>query len=74
MIELNKLDKVNKNYSYTIHSLQCFRFPGIRYAFPGLETGPDMVLIFDVNGYIAGMHSVVLERISPGDWQSGSIW
>jgi len=50
------------------------KFPGIRYAFPGLETGPDMVLIFDVNGYIAGMHSVVLERFSPGDWQSGSIW
>ena len=33
-----------------------------------------MVVIYDANGYIAGMHSVVFKRFSRGNWQSDSIW
>ena len=51
-----------------------FSFPGIRYAPVDRENGPDMILIYDVNGFIAGMHSVVLKRFSHENWQSGSIW
>jgi len=49
-------------------------FPGIRYAPPERENGPDMILIYDVNGFIAGMHSVVLKKFSTDDWQLGSKW
>ena len=49
-------------------------FPGIRYAPPERENGPDMILIYDVNGFIAGMHSVVMKKFSTDNWQSGSKW
>jgi len=48
-------------------------FPGDRYALEN-ENGPNMVLIYDVNGFIAGMHSVVLKKYSSGNWQSDSPW
>jgi len=48
-------------------------FPGIRMA-PIKDNGPDMVLIFDANGFIAGMHSVVLKRFASANWQSDSPW
>merc|ERR1712018_1070784 len=48
-------------------------FPGVRYA-PVKDNGPDMVVIYDVNGFIAGMHSVVLKKYSSGNWQSDSTW
>ena len=40
-----------------------FSFPGDRYALEN-ENGPNMVLIYDVNGFIAGMHSVLLKKYS----------
>jgi len=40
-------------------------FPGNRYAPPG--DNPEMVLIFDVNGFIAGMHSVVAKKFVTTD-------
>ena len=43
--------------------LSNFSFPGDRYALEN-ENGPNMVLIYDVNGFIAGMHSVVLKKYS----------
>ena len=33
-----------------------------------------MILIYDVNGFIAGMHSVVMKKFSTDNWQSGSKW
>merc|ERR1712141_304697 len=48
-------------------------FPGARYAPPG--DNPEMVLIFDVNGFIAGMHSVVAKKFVSGPFDiAGSIW
>merc|ERR1712110_63661 len=48
-------------------------FPGNRYAPPG--DNPEMVLIFDVNGFIAGMHSVVAKKFVSGPFDiAGSIW
>jgi len=48
-------------------------FPGARYAPPG--DNPEMVLIFDVNGFIAGMHSVVAKKFVGGPFDiAGSIW
>jgi len=35
-------------------------FPGFRYAPPG--DNPEMVVIYDVNGFIAGMHSIVAKK------------
>lgn len=49
-------------------------FPGSRYALANEEYGANMVLIYDVNGFIAGMHSVLLKKYSSGNWQSDSPW
>ena len=51
-----------------------FSNPGIRFA-PIKDNGPDMVLIYDVNGFIAGMNSVVLKKYMTADWiPSDSKW
>ena len=50
-----------KNKGWTKISDDCSsnaQFPGTRYASPE-EGGPGMIFIYDVNGFIAGTHSVV---------------
>ena len=48
-------------------------FPGFRYAPPG--DNPEMVVIYDVNGFIAGMHSIVAKKFDLGSFNfAGSKW
>jgi len=45
-------------------------FPGNRYAPP--EENPEMVFVFDVNGFIAGMQSVVAKKFVSAEFDFGA--
>ena len=48
-------------------------FPGFRYVPPG--ENPEMVVIYDVNGFIAGMQSIVAKKFIQGPYDfAGSNW
>merc|ERR1711997_1308971 len=48
-------------------------FPGFRYVPPG--DNPEMVVIYDVNGFIAGMQSIVAKKFIQGPYDfAGSNW
>jgi len=48
-------------------------FPGFRYVPPG--DNPEMVVIYDVNGFIAGMQSIVFKKFIQGPYDfAGSNW
>ena len=65
MIVLKELGEVLFNFEILPLSIlfSNFSFLGDRYALVN-ENGPNMVMIYDVNGFIAGMHSVVLKKYS----------
>ena len=47
--------------------------PGFRYVPPG--DNPEMVVIYDVNGFIAGMQSIVAKKFIQGPYDfAGSNW
>lgn len=53
----------------------CSSFFGNRYAPP--ENDPELLVIYDVNGFVAGMHSVVAKKFTSNDayWGfSDSSW
>ena len=67
------ISRKNLGYRTLYNDFWFSSFPGFRYVPPG--DNPEMVVIYDVNGFIAGMQSIVAKKFIQGPYDfAGSNW